>query len=98
MFLAAAALSMSIDLTDLVARYVPTGSKPTCGIKVVSHRFSGPKGTSLRYAGVAYIVPASGWIEILAEKGINSFEIDGHSRPLNASALDEFGTDTVLLR
>ncbi len=57
-----------------------------CGIKVVSYRFVGTPGLEFEYAGALGKIPAAGWIELIAKKGVDI-----------AGSADDFGTVTVCL-
>jgi len=72
-------------------------SPVTCGIHTVSYRFVGEPGTQFTYGGTPYVVPASGWVELLAKRRPVEYVAAGHSLPLDVWPLDEFGTRTVPL-
>jgi len=70
---------------------------PTCGIHIVSYRFVGEPGTEFSYGGSTYVVPASGWIELLAKRQPANYLVSGRELPLDVWPADEFGTRKVPL-
>lgn len=74
-------------------------SKPvvTCGIHTVSYRFVGEPGMEFTYRGTKYVVPASGWIELLAHGEAATYQVADRALPLSVWPLDDFGTRTVPL-
>lgn len=87
---------LSLHLASFHAREkVPV---PTCGISTVSYRFEGQPGTEFVYAGTKYVVPASGWVELLAERApANRTVAYGHELILDVWPIDDFGTRHVPL-
>lgn len=79
----------------------PSPHKPpaaTCGIAIVSYRFEGEPGTTFVYAGVTYVVPATGWIELLAKRrSMKAVAANGVPIVLDAWPVDQFGTRHVPL-
>jgi hypothetical protein len=69
----------------------------TCGIKVVSYKFVGNAGTELIYGNRSVVIPQHGVIELVAQKGLNSFQVAGKSFEIQNTTADEFGTATVEL-
>ena len=98
MFFFAAAIAIHIDLASLLSRH-PLAKTPavTCGITTVSHKFVGTPGAAFQYGGDRYQIPATGWIELIAVKGVSTYEFDGRALPLNVWPRDQFGTETVQL-
>jgi len=71
---------------------------PTCGISIVSYRFEGQPGTEFVYSGTKYVVPASGWVELLAKRApANRTVAYGRELLLDVWPADEFGTRHVPL-
>jgi len=99
MFFFAAAIAIHIDLASLFTRHHEGKTPPpvTCGITTVSHKFVGTPGAAFRYDGDRYQVPPTGWIEMIAVKGVSTYEVSGRALPLNVWPRDEFGTETVQL-
>jgi len=96
----AAALTLKIDLGSLIHRQTqPQANTPRveCNIKTVSYRFVGAAGTTFRYDGETFRVPASGSIELLAAKKATDYEIGGKNLPLDVWTIDAFGARTVPL-
>lgn len=75
----------------------PPSPAPTCGIQTVSYRFVGEPGTEFVYGGNTYIVPASGWIELLAKRKPANYLVAGRALPLDVWPRDDFGTRHVPL-
>ncbi|HWW62855.1 MAG TPA: hypothetical protein VN181_15885 [Thermoanaerobaculia bacterium] len=95
-----AAITLKLDLGALFNRTPknpPTASSVTCGIKTTSYRFVGAPGTTFRYDGDKFTVPASGDIELIAAKRATSYEFDGRALPLEVWPKDDFGMRTVPL-
>lgn len=93
---AAAAISLTLDLGRLVQKQPSNPPAVTCGIKTVSYRFTGLPGREFRYAGETFRVPASGSIELIASRA-NDYSVDGKKLPLDVWPIDEFGSRTVKL-
>jgi len=105
MLIAAAALSLTlsvnleIDLTALMKKSRTAEVKGlTCGIKTVGYRFVGTPGTTFRYEGDAYTVPAEGWIELVtSRRKTTEYQANGKVLPLDVWPIDQFGFRTVPL-
>ena len=98
MIIMAALLSINIDLTALFSRAPKTASPTaTCHITTTSHRFVGNPGSTFRYDGETFRIPARGWIELVASPKATTYEMAGRSLPLNVFPRDGFGTETVQL-
>jgi hypothetical protein len=82
-----AAISIHIDLASLFRRPAPP-PRPTCGIKIVSYRFVGTPGEAFRYAGSDYVIPASGSIELLADRSATTWQAAGIAYPLDIGPID----------
>lgn len=87
--------SLVLTLNFALFHHTPRPA-PTCGITTVSYRFSGEPGAEFLYAGTKYVVPASGWIELLAHRKAN-YTVSGRALPLDVWPIDEFGTRHVPL-
>ncbi|HEV7923016.1 MAG TPA: hypothetical protein VGR02_19705 [Thermoanaerobaculia bacterium] len=92
------AFALTINLSAHLHRRYPTESPPvTCGISTTLIVFSGQPGTTFRYGKpkVAYTIPSSGSLEILADSGVETYEVNGRSMPLNVWPADEFSARHV---
>ena len=88
---------LSLNLNVPVFNSTPTKAPtPVCHITTTSHKFVGAPGTTFRYDGDSFTVPARGWIELVATKA-TSYEVNGRDLPLNVFPRDQFGTETVQL-
>ncbi|HET7435103.1 MAG TPA: hypothetical protein VFN10_10385 [Thermoanaerobaculia bacterium] len=92
-----AALSISLDLGALTRHKTVDVPSVTCGIKTVSYRFLGEPGQRFRYDGETFVMPAAGWIELIAERGVSEYQYDNHALPLDVWPRDTFGMRTVPL-
>ena len=92
--LAAAAVAAQLTIPPL---HRPAPPPAVCGIKTVSYKFTGAPGTEFRYDGARYAIPASGWIELIADKKATQAEFAGNRVPLDLFPLDDFGTRTIPL-
>ena len=99
MIIMAALLSINIDLTALFSRSPKATATPTatCHITTTSHRFVGNPGSTFRYDGETFRIPARGWIELVASPKATTYEMAGRALPLNVFPRDGFGTETVQL-
>ena len=98
MFILVAAFAIHLDFSSLFIRHPQAAAPPvTCGITTVSHKFVGTPGTAFSYGGDTYQIPAAGWIELIAVKGVSTYEFSGRALPLNVFPRDQFGTETVQL-
>jgi hypothetical protein len=69
---------------------------PVCHTGAVSYKFVGTPGASFAYEGVRYVVPASGWVELIADGGQRMYlAANGRTLPLDVWPIDAFGTRTV---
>jgi hypothetical protein len=68
---------------------------PVCNTSIVSHKFVGDPGTAFVYDGDRFVIPASGWIELIAIKGADNYQMNDRRLPLNVWPRDEFGTEIV---
>jgi hypothetical protein len=72
---------------------------PVCHSGTVSYRFVGTPGATFAYGGTQYAVPASGWVELLSERGDKAYlAANGRTLPLDVWPIDAFGTRTVPLQ
>ena len=92
---AATLAAITLNLGALFGNAQPASPTTTCHIRVVSHKFVGAPATVFEYAGDQYSIPASGWIELISEKGADTYKYNGRVLPLNVFPLDEFGTEVV---
>lgn len=95
MLVLAFALTIHASIFHFAAK--PASPTVTCGISTVSYRFEGDPGTRFAYSGKTYVVPASGWVELLAKRGSVALASDGHQLPIDVWPQDEFGTRHVPL-
>jgi hypothetical protein len=93
---AAAALSLPVDLGTNVNKSHAPEAQSSCRISTVSYRFTGEPGTVFRYAGGTYTVPARGWIELIAGRP-SEYEYAGKKLPLDVWPRDEMGMRSVPL-
>jgi len=68
-----------------------------CNIKTVSYKFTGTPGTEFRYDGSNYVIPKSGWIELVASKKATQADFNGSHVQLDLFPLDDFGARTIPL-
>jgi hypothetical protein len=92
---AAVLAAITMNFGALFAGQQPAVPTTTCHIRVVSHKFVGAPATVFSYAGDQYSIPPTGWIELIAEKGADTYEFNGRALPLNIFPLDDFGTETI---
>jgi len=94
MFLIAALFSFHLSWLHAPSK----APAPTCGISIVSYRFEGKPGTEFVYSGTKYVVPASGWVELLAKRAPSNRTIAyGRELLLDVWPADQFGTRHVPL-
>lgn len=87
---------LSLHLSSFRSHAKPPA--PTCGISTVSYRFEGQPGTEFVYSGTRYVVPRSGWVELIAERPpANRTVAYGRELILDVWPADEFGTRHVPL-
>jgi hypothetical protein len=68
----------------------------TCHIKFVSFGFSGTPGTAITYHGQSYVLPAGGYIELIAQKGDFTYKAAGQTFTLSdQTPRDEFGSAAI---
>jgi hypothetical protein len=92
------AFALTINLSAHLHRRHPTESPPvTCGISTTFIVFSGQPGTTFQYGNpkATYTIPRSGSIEILADRGVDTYEVNGRSLPLGVWPADEFSARHV---
>jgi len=76
----------------------PKPPAPACGVSTISYRFEGEPGSVFVYSGTSYVVPANGWVELLARRGPATVAVaDGHQLLLDVWPQDQFGTRHVPL-
>lgn len=93
-----AALTVSLNIGKVLQKNVPVVEpKPTCHVRVVSHKFVGQPTSVFTFAGEQYEIPATGWIELISEKHVDTYEYNGRTLPLKVFPLDAFGTETIHL-
>src|SRR5215210_8086135 len=86
----------AISLMALLSRR-PAAPVVTCHTGTVSYRFVGAPGTTFRYMGETYSVPASGSIELIGHGGDREYQIGERVLPLEVWPINEFGSRTVPL-
>lgn len=91
--IAAAVLTANLGITSMFKAKTPPVT--TCHIKTVSYRFVGDAGTTFRYDGATYSIPATGAVEIIASRKSEYENVSGRQLPLDVWPIDEFGTRTV---
>ena len=87
----------AISLAALLARGPMGDPVVTCHHGTVSYKFVGTPGTTFRYMGETYSVPARGWIELISNGGDTVYQISDRTLPLEVWPINEFGTRTVPL-
>jgi len=92
--LAAAAVAAQLTMPPVLS---PAAPKPVCNIKTVSYKFTGAPGTEFRYDGSQYVIPKSGWIELIASKKSTQADFNGNHVQLDLFPLDDFGARTIPL-
>jgi hypothetical protein len=94
MIIAAIALNLHLDLGP---RMASKSKAPvvTCHKGAVSYRFVGTPGVRFSYGGDEYRIPIEGSVEIVADGRSSDYIVAGNRLPVNAGALDAFGTATV---
>ena len=91
-----AAIAISVNLIHPNSPSVDLPApRPSCGVRVVSHKFFGPPNTEFRYAGTTYTIPESGWIELISDKGTDWYEYGGRQLPLKVFPVDGFGMERI---
>ena len=87
----------AISLVALLSRKPIAEPKVTCHHGTVSYRFVGAPGTTFRYMGETYTVPARGSIELIRDGGDTSYQFGDKTLELEVWPINEFGTRTVPL-
>src|SRR6266481_8990215 len=88
----------AITLAALL-HHSPAAPAVTCHTGTVSYKFVGAPGATFTYAGAKYLVPNSGWIELLSERDDKGYlAANGRTLPLAVWPIDAFGTRTVPLQ
>jgi hypothetical protein len=96
--LLAQSASVEIDLSGLFRRAFGA-PKVTCDIRIVGYRFIGKEGQTFRYAGDEYVVPADGYVELIAHPRRTSYSVGGKSIQIEPDPpLDPFGFRDVFLQ
>jgi hypothetical protein len=89
---------VEVDLSALFRRATMRSPAVTCNIKVVGYRFLGREGQSFRYAGDEYVIPAEGYVELIADKRRITYAIGAQSFPIDETVpLDQFSFRDVHL-
>ena len=100
MLLLAAALTLSInlelDLSGLIRASRVTEPRATCGISTIGYRFAGLPAQKFRYSGETYLIPAEGYLELIADPRRTDYEFEGRRLPL-AGPRNAFGFTDVEL-
>jgi hypothetical protein len=101
MLLLAVALTASIhvdlDLTALARRSKKAEPVAVCNISTVGYRFRGTPGQQFRYAGDTYVIPAEGWVELIADRRRATYAFNGQTLAIADSPRDPFGFRDVPL-
>lgn len=92
-----AAISVEIDLGNLIRAHRIKAPVVTCGIRTVGYRFEGQPGQSFRYSGETFEVPKEGWIELIADRRSTTYRIGDRSLPLEVWPTNQFGFREVPL-
>lgn len=92
-----AGINIDIDLTALGRKVKVKEPVVTCGISTVGYHFAGKAGQQFRYAGDTYVVPAEGWIELIADRRRTTYSVEGRSLPLEVWPKNQFGFREVPL-
>ena len=87
-------IEAAIAIASLFASPAPA-PHATCHAGTVSYKFVGSAGTSFRYSGKQYAVPASGSIELVGHGDQATYAVEGKQLPLDIWPTDGFGTRTV---
>jgi hypothetical protein len=67
-----------------------------CAIRTVGYRFVGKPGQTFEYAGDVYVMPAEGWIELIADR-VTIYRYKGRKLPLDVWPTDTFSFREVPL-
>jgi len=92
-----ASITVDIDLGRLFRAHAQRAPQVTCGISTVGYRFIGKAGQRFQYAGDSYVIPAEGWIELIADRRHTKYVVDGKSLPADDSPRDQFGFRDVVI-
>lgn len=92
-----AALSLQLNVAAPAQRATARAPRPTCHIETVAYRFVGAAGRTFQYDGETFVMPATGSIEIIADKRATEYRVASLTLPLNVWPRDEFGIRTVSL-
>ena len=92
-----ASMNVDLDLSVLVKRNQVKETKVTCGIVTVGYRFRGKPGQVFSYAGDKYVIPAEGWVELIADSRRTTYAVSGKSLSLDVWPRDPFGFRDVPL-
>ena len=80
---------IEFDLTSLLHGH-RTVLSPVCGITVVGYHISGEAGQRFAYDGEACVIPAEGFIELVANRSQTTYRFEGRDIPLRGP-LNGFG-------
>jgi hypothetical protein len=103
MLITAAALILSTTLEIDLGALLKRAPKPevrglTCNITTVGYRFVGTAGQKFRYEREEFVVPNSGWVELIASRRKTAeYVANGVVLPLDVWPIDGFGFRTVTL-
>lgn len=92
-----ASIQIDLDLTALSRRSKTTEPAAVCNISTVGYRFRGKPGQEFRYAGDTYVIPAEGWVELIAERRRTTYAFNGQTLPIADAPRDPFGFRDVPL-
>jgi hypothetical protein len=92
-----ASIHVDLDLTALTRRSKHAEPVTVCNISTVGYRFRGTPGQEFRYAGDTYVIPAEGWVELIADRRRTTYAFHGQTLPITESPRDPFGFRDVSL-
>jgi len=92
-----ASINIDLDLTALTRRAKKVEPAAVCNISTVGYRFRGKPGQEFRYAGDSYVIPAEGWVELIADRRRTTYAFNGQTLPIAESPRDPFGFRDVSL-
>ena len=87
----------AITIAALLSRRPATQPVVTCHSGTVSYKFVGAPGTTFRYSGENFSVPAKGSIELIGHGGDTSYQFAERKLALDVWPIDAYGTRTVPL-
>ncbi len=76
-------ISVDLDLSRLIRAARPARPPATCGIAIVGYRITGQPRQTFRYGGETYVIPAEGYVELIALPRRARYEFEGRTLPLD---------------